>query len=159
MSGCGASETTRSPGRGPPDILLHVVARGKIARSPEAELVARYEKRIGWALRLTELPETGGRVPDAQSPLRTVLLDERGKQLSSEELAAILGRWRDEGVREARFVLGAADGHSAEERDSADLLLAMGAMTWPHLMARAMLLEQLYRATTIIAGHPYHRSG
>ena len=140
-------------------MLLHVIARGKIARSPEAELVARYEKRITWPIRLTELPETGGRVPDGLTPTRTVLLDERGQILSSEAFAAILGRWRDEGVREARFVLGAADGHSEEERTSADLLLAMGAMTWPHLLARAMLMEQLYRATTIVAGHPYHRSG
>jgi len=140
-------------------MLLHVVARGKIGRSPEAELVARYEKRLTWPFKLTELPETGGRAPEPASPLRTVLLDERGKQLSSEELAAILGRWRDDGVREARFVLGAADGHSEAERREADLLLAMGAMTWPHLLARAMLAEQLYRATTILAGHPYHRSG
>ena len=140
-------------------MLLHVVARGKMGRSPEAELVARYEKRLTWPFRLTELPETGGRAPEPMSPLRTVLLDERGKQLSSEEFAAILGRWRDDGVREARFVLGAADGHSKDERSRADLLLAMGAMTWPHLLARAMLAEQLYRATTILAGHPYHRSG
>ena len=140
-------------------MLLHVVARGKIGRSPEAELVARYERRLSWPFRLTDLPETGGRAPEPMSPLRTVLLDERGKQLSSEEFAAILGRWRDDGVREARFVLGAADGHSKDERSRADLLLAMGAMTWPHLLARAMLAEQLYRATTILAGHPYHRSG
>ncbi|WP_120716824.1 23S rRNA (pseudouridine(1915)-N(3))-methyltransferase RlmH [Tsuneonella amylolytica] len=140
-------------------MLLHVVGRGKLGRSPEAELVARYEKRLTWPFRHTELPETGGKVPEALAPCRTVLLDERGKALSSEEFAAILGRWRDEGVREARFVLGAADGHSDEERANADLLLAMGAMTWPHLLARAMLAEQLYRATTIDAGHPYHRSG
>ena len=140
-------------------MLLHIVARGKIGRSPEAELVARYEKRLAWPSRLTELPETGGKVPDPLTPSRTVLLDERGRQLSSEEFAAILGRWRDEGVREARFVLGAADGHSDSGRGDADLLLAMGAMTWPHLLARAMLAEQLYRATTILAGHPYHRSG
>lgn len=140
-------------------MLLHVVARGKIGRSPEAELVARYEKRLTWPFRSTELPETGGKVPDPQAPVRTVLLDERGKQFSSEDFAALLGRWRDEGVREARFVLGAADGHSAEERAEADLLLAFGKATWPHLLARAMLLEQLYRATAILAGHPYHRAG
>lgn len=110
-------------------------------------------------MKLTELPETGGKVPEPASPFRTVLLDERGKTLASEEFAAILARWRDEGVRETRFVLGAADGHSETERQAADLLLAMGAMTWPHLLARAMLMEQLYRATTIVAGHPYHRSG
>jgi 23S rRNA (pseudouridine1915-N3)-methyltransferase len=139
-------------------MLLHVIARGKIARSPEAELVARYEKRLSWPLKLTELPEVGGRIPDPQAPCRTVLLDERGRNLSSEELAAILGDWRDGGIREARFVLGAADGHSASDRNEADLLLAFGNATWPHLLARAMVLEQLYRATTILAGHPYHRS-
>ncbi len=140
-------------------MLLHVVARGKIGRSPEAELVARYEKRLTWPFKSTELPETGGKIPEPQAPTRTILLDERGKQLSSEDFAALLGRWRDEGVREARFVLGAADGHSAEERAGADLLLAFGKATWPHLLARAMLLEQLYRVTAILAGHPYHRAG
>ena len=138
-------------------MLLHVIARGKIARSPEAELVARYEKRIAWPVKFTELPETGGKVSDPASPHRTVLLDERGRDLTSREFAAILERWRDEGVREARFVLGAADGHSREERQDADVLLAFGKATWPHLLARAMLAEQLYRATTIVAGHPYHR--
>ncbi|MBX7536531.1 23S rRNA (pseudouridine(1915)-N(3))-methyltransferase RlmH [Qipengyuania sp. GH1] len=140
-------------------MLLHIIARGKIARSPEADLVARYEKRLTWPVKFTELPETGGRIPDPQTPLKTVLLDERGKDLSSESLAAILEGWRDGGMRECRFILGAADGHSEAARDEADLLLAFGKATWPHLLARAMLAEQLYRATTIIAGHPYHRSG
>jgi len=139
--------------------MLHIVARGKIARSPEAELVARYQKRIAWPLRLTELPESGGRVPEPLTPCRTILLDERGEDLPSAELAALLQRWRDGGIREARFVLGAADGHGAEARAAADLLLAFGRATWPHLLARAMLMEQLFRATSIIAGHPYHRAG
>jgi 23S rRNA (pseudouridine1915-N3)-methyltransferase len=140
-------------------MLLHVVARGKIARSPEAELVARYEKRIAWPLRLTELPETGGRIPDPQTPLRTVLLDEKGRDLSSEALASQLEQWRDGGIRECRFVIGAADGHSEDERQAADMLLSFGKATWPHLLVRAMLLEQLFRATSILAGHPYHRAG
>ena len=110
-------------------------------------------------MKWTELPETGGRIPDVLTPARTVLLDEKGEDQSSEELAAHLERWRDEGMREARFVIGAADGHRQDERASADLLLAFGRATWPHLLARAMLAEQLYRATTILAGHPYHRSG
>ena len=138
---------------------LHVIARGKIGRSPEAELVARYAKRIAWPLKLTELPETGGAVPPPMTPCRTVLLDERGKQLSSEDFAALLGRWRDEGVREARFVIGAHDGHGDAARAEADLLFAFGQATWPHLLARAMLMEQLFRATGILAGHPYHRAG
>jgi len=140
-------------------VLLHVIARGKIARSPEAELVARYEKRIAWPLRLTELPETGGRIPEPLTPCRTVLLDERGLQLGSEEFAEVLRGWRDDGIREARFMIGAADGHDEAGRSRADLLLAFGKATWPHLLARAMLLEQLFRATSILAGHPYHRAG
>jgi 23S rRNA (pseudouridine1915-N3)-methyltransferase len=141
-------------------VQLHIIARGKIGRSPEAELVERYAKRITWPLKLTELPDTGGTVPPpAQTPAREVLLDEHGKVMSSQELAALLGRWRDDGVREARFLIGAADGHGVAAREKADLLLGFGAMTWPHLLVRAMLAEQLYRATSILAGHPYHRSG
>ena len=140
-------------------MLLHVIARGKIGRTPEAELVARYEKRIAWPLKLTELPESGGRIPLGQTPCRNVILDERGQQLTSEELAYLLENWRDSGIREARFSIGAADGHPPEEREEADLLLAFGGATWPHLLARSMLMEQLFRATSILAGHPYHRAG
>lgn len=141
-------------------ILLHIIARGKIGRSPEGELVGRYAKRLTWPHRLTEWPDTGaGKAAEPLNPHKTVLLDERGQALASEDFAALLGRWRDEGTREVRFMLGAADGHTAADRANADLLLAFGPATWPHLLARAMLLEQLYRATTILAGHPYHRSG
>jgi 23S rRNA (pseudouridine1915-N3)-methyltransferase len=141
-------------------MLLHIIARGKIARSPEAELVDRYLRRLTWPSRHSELPDTGGKLPAATlSPSRTVLLDERGETLTSEEFARLLGQWRDEGVRETRFLIGAADGHDPAARSQADLLLGFGAMTWPHLMARAMLAEQLWRATSILAGHPYHRAG
>jgi 23S rRNA (pseudouridine1915-N3)-methyltransferase len=140
-------------------MLLHIIARGKIGRSPEAELVERYLKRLTWPHRLTELPDRGGTLPPALSPSVTVLLDERGKALGSSDLAARLDQWRDSGVRECRFVIGAADGHEEAERNAADLLLSFGAATWPHLLARAMLAEQLYRATSWLAGHPYHRQG
>ena len=138
---------------------LHIIARGKIARSPENELVERYAKRIAWPLTLTELPDIGGKVAEPPTPCRNVVLDERGRDLTSVDLAAMLSRWRDDGVREARFWIGAADGHDAGLRGSADLLLRFGAATWPHLLVRAMLAEQLWRATSIIAGHPYHREG
>lgn len=139
---------------------LHIIARGKIGRSPEAELVDRYARRISWGLRVTELPERGGTMPPLPSgPVRHVALDERGQVLGSSAFAAILGRWRNDGVREARFLIGAADGHDEPLRASADLLIAFGAMTWPHMLARAMLAEQLWRATSIVAGHPYHREG
>jgi 23S rRNA (pseudouridine1915-N3)-methyltransferase len=75
------------------------------------------------------------------------------------ELAHQLERWRDGGKREARFLIGAADGHGEEQRRGADLLLSLGPATWPHLLARAMLAEQLFRATSILANHPYHREG
>jgi 23S rRNA (pseudouridine1915-N3)-methyltransferase len=141
-------------------MLLHVIARGKIGRSPEADLVDRYARRIAWGFKVTELPDKGGTLPPpAATPSRTVALDERGQQLSSTAFAAILGRWRDDGIREARFLIGAADGHDAAQRESADVLLAFGNATWPHMLARAMLAEQLWRATSILAGHPYHREG
>lgn len=141
-------------------MLLHVIARGKIGRSPEAELVDRYAKRLSWGFKVTELPDRGGTVPTpSASPFRTAVLDERGEQLTSNAFAKVLGRWRDDGVREARFLIGAADGHDAALRENADLLLAFGNTTWPHMLARAMLAEQLWRATSILAGHPYHREG
>jgi 23S rRNA (pseudouridine1915-N3)-methyltransferase len=140
-------------------VLLHIVARGKIGRSPEAELVDRYLKRIAWPTKLTELPDRSGPVPAAGANSVTVVLDERGRALSSMELARTLERWRDDGKREARFLIGAADGHDEAERAGADLLLSFGAATWPHLLARAMLAEQLFRATSILANHPYHREG
>jgi 23S rRNA (pseudouridine1915-N3)-methyltransferase len=140
-------------------VLLHIVARGKIGRSPEAELVARYLKRIAWPTRLTELPDHGGKLPDLPANSVTVALDERGRAISSMELAKRLDAWRDEGKREARFLIGAADGHQEEQRAGADLLLSFGTATWPHLLVRAMLAEQLFRATSILANHPYHREG
>jgi 23S rRNA (pseudouridine1915-N3)-methyltransferase len=139
-------------------LLLHVIARGKIGRSPEAELVERYLKRIAWPTKLTEISERAPALPVASSTV-TVLLDEKGEALSSTELAKKLEQWRDRGTREARFVIGAADGHSDDERNSADLLISFGPATWPHLLVRAMLAEQLFRATSILANHPYHRDG
>ena len=138
---------------------LHVVARGRIGQGPEADLIARYARRLTWPLTITELPDSGGRVPDLPATARTVALDEGGAMLTSVELARRLERWRDDGGRETRFLIGAAHGLTAEERAGADLTLSFGRATWPHLLVRAMLVEQLYRATTILAGHPYHREG
>ena len=140
-------------------MLLHIVARGKIGRSPEADLVDRYLKRPQWPTRLTELPERGGKAPDLPAGSVTVVLDERGNALTSTQLAKALEKWRDGGKREARFLIGAADGHDEEQRRSVDLLLSFGPATWPHLLVRAMLAEQLFRATAILANHPYHREG
>ncbi|WP_394647272.1 23S rRNA (pseudouridine(1915)-N(3))-methyltransferase RlmH [uncultured Sphingomonas sp.] len=140
-------------------MLLHIVARGRIGRSPEAELVDRYLERIAWPTRISELPDRGGREPDRPAQGRRILLDEKGEVLGSAAFAERLGRWRDDGVREARFLIGAADGFAESERAEADMLLSFGRATWPHLLARAMLAEQLFRATSILANHPYHREG
>ncbi len=140
-------------------MLLHIVARGRIGRSPEAELVDRYLKRVGWPTRVTELPDTGGKAPPVEPQSRIVMLDETGETPGSVAFAQRLGKWRDDGVREVRFLIGAADGFSGDDRQGADYLLSFGRLTWPHMMARAMLAEQLWRATSILANHPYHREG
>ena len=140
-------------------MLLHIVARGKIGRSPEADLVDRYLKRIAWPTRVTELPDRGGKMPATPANAVVSVLDERGTALSSTDFARKLEAWREDGKREARFLIGAADGLDEQERSSADLLLSFGHATWPHLLVRAMLAEQLFRATSILANHPYHREG
>ncbi len=134
---------------------LHILARGRIGRGPEAELLARYAVRLP-NLTVTELGERELFPPSPERGV-TVVLDERGPALASVQLAQRLRAWRDDGVREARFLIGAADGHDPQTRAAADLLLSFGPATWPHLLVRAMLAEQLYRAETILGGHPYHR--
>jgi 23S rRNA (pseudouridine1915-N3)-methyltransferase len=140
-------------------LLLHIIARGRIGRGPEAELVERYLKRLTWPSKITELPESGRKMPPAAAGSVTILLDETGEQLSSVAFARKLERWRDDGRREARFLIGGADGFDDQMREGADLLFGFGKATWPHLLARAMLAEQLFRATSLLANHPYHREG
>jgi 23S rRNA (pseudouridine1915-N3)-methyltransferase len=137
---------------------LHIIALGKIAGSPEAELVQRYAARMAtgrFTLALTEISEARPILPVAPPQSKTVVLDERGTALSSDRLAAMLDGWQ---AREVRFLIGAADGHSVETRTHADFVMSFGPATWPHLLVRAMLAEQLYRASTILSNHPYHRA-
>ena len=130
-----------------------------MGKCPEADLIARYEKRLTWPFHISELPDVGGKSPVIAPATVIVALDETGELLGSAALAKRLETWRDAGMRECRFLIGAADGLSAEDRSSATLILSFGKATWPHMLVRAMLVEQLYRATSIIAGHPYHREG
>jgi len=145
-----------APRRGGHVLKLTILAWGRAGRGPEAEITGRYLTRIGQRARLVELAD-GAPLPPAAPASRTVALDERGEQLTSPELARRLEAWRDGGIREARFLIGPHDGLSAGIRASADLVLAFGPATWPHLLVRAMLAEQLYRAACILEGHPYHR--
>jgi 23S rRNA (pseudouridine1915-N3)-methyltransferase len=156
-----------------------IAAVGRLKDGPERELAANYRKRAeavgrGLGLREVEIVEIReSRAQDAERrrieesiaianiiPERSivVILDERGTSLDSASLAAKLGEWRAEDRPAACFVIGGADGLAATLRERASLKLAFGAATWPHQLVRVMLLEQLYRAGTILAGHPYHRA-
>ena len=143
---------------------------GRAGPGPERGLYEHYAGRIRWPLTLRELEEKK-KLPPAELvrregelllgaiPDRAVLvaLDRRGKVVDSEAFARHLGRWRDDGVADLAFLIGGADGHGQAVLDRADLKLSLGAMTWPHMMVRAMLAEQLFRAQAILSGHPYHR--
>ena len=154
---------------------LIVAAVGRIKPGPEANLVDDYVKRfdgagrsIGLGPLSVEEVDARGKGQSEESALlaariasddRVVILDERGKSLPSEQFSKLVCDWRDDGVRCARFLIGGADGHTAELRKRADLMISFGSATWPHMMVRAMLTEQLYRAAAIATGHPYHRGG
>ena len=156
---------------------LSIAAVGRMKAGPERELVGRYLERAvggGKPLALTgfdviELTESRAssapsRKADEAKALRAVLpegivvaLDERGKAIASEPLAHKIGRWRDDGRPAVSFVIGGADGLDPQFVVQADLVLSFSPLTWPHQMVRIMLAEQLYRTTTILSGHPYHR--
>ena len=158
---------------------LVVISIGRLKQGPERELAERYRERfddigrkLGFrGLEIHEIPESRARdaatrmaeeatAISAAIPAKSVLvvLDERGDHIDSAAFARHLGRWRDESVASTIFVIGGADGLSPDLRRKAKLSVAFGAATWPHQMVRVMLLEQVYRAATILAGHPYHRA-
>jgi len=156
---------------------LHLCAVGRLKAGPEAELLARYAqglKGLGQQIGLGELALVeiddrkgpkgpAGRDWQARQLLerlpanaRKIVLDASGRALSSDQLAGLLGGWRDGGVGDAALLIGGADGHGQAALAAADIVLCLGPMTWPHLLARVMVAEQLYRAAAILARHPYH---
>lgn len=150
---------------------ITIAAVGKMKASPEQELLRHYLKRIPWSLTLHEveakasLPVPQRRETEAHLLLdkcrdahKIIALDERGKNLSSETLAGQIGDWQGQGCSHLAFIIGGQDGLDAAVRQKADLVLCFGALTWPHMLVRAMLSEQIYRVHTILSGHPYHRS-
>ena len=150
---------------------LWLGAVGRIKPGPEKSLFEQYTKRLNPPLTLCEVEEKRPlSVPERQAQearlllsaipdkSRIVALDERGVSLSSVEFASRLGLWRDEGTANLAFLIGGADGFDSIIRQRADLVLCLGAMTWPHMMVRAMIAEQLWRAQSILSGHPYHKS-
>lgn len=140
---------------------LRIVAVGRCRDGAINELTARYLDRLSPRGELLEVQPRGSEAEALLQALRepgpVIALDEGGENLASAELAGRLGRWRDEGQRLASFVIGGADGLAPQLLERAELRLAFGRATWPHLLVRPMLAEQLYRASTILAGHPYHR--
>jgi 23S rRNA (pseudouridine1915-N3)-methyltransferase len=165
----------------PENALMRVVviAIGRLKQGPERELAERYRERfddmgrkLGFrGLEIHEIPESRARnaatriaeeaaAISALIPEKSVMvaLDERGQSIDSTAFARHLGRWRDESVANTFFLIGGADGLSPDLRRKAKLSVAFGTATWPHQMVRVMLLEQIYRAATILAGHPYHRA-
>jgi 23S rRNA (pseudouridine1915-N3)-methyltransferase len=149
---------------------ITIAAVGRWKRDPTRDLFETYRKRGRWEIAVKEVvAKRGGDAAAVQAeeaallrealPERavTVALDGRGRTLSSAGLADWLGGRRDEGGRDIAFVIGGADGLTSEILSRADLTLSLGAMTWPHMLVRAMLAEQLYRAQCILDGHPYHR--
>ena len=149
---------------------LSIVAIGKGRGSPETTLTQSWLSRLKPAGQIIEieskLPAGPKRTEDESLRLLRAIpdgaalgvLDPRGKDYSSEELAALIGGWRDDGFESAFFAIGGADGHADILRQKANHTIALGRATWPHMLFRAMLAEQLYRANTILAGHPYHRA-
>jgi 23S rRNA (pseudouridine1915-N3)-methyltransferase len=158
---------------------LLVIAVGRLKQGPERELAERYRERfddigrkLGFrGLEIHELPESRARdastriseeaaaISAAIAPKSVlVALDERGDNLDSATFARNLARWRDDQAANTIFAIGGADGLSPELRRKAQVRMAFGSATWPHQMVRVLLLEQVYRAATILAGHPYHRA-
>ena len=148
-----------------------MIAVGRARDAPVAALFDEYARRsTGFPIRLVEVQAKDGLPPDRRKEAEAdlllaavptgaaaVALDERGQDLASEAFARRLGDWRDQGRRAAAFLIGGPDGLAPRVLDRADLRLAFGRQTWPHRLVRVMLAEQLYRAGTILAGHPYHR--
>jgi 23S rRNA (pseudouridine1915-N3)-methyltransferase len=158
---------------------LVVAAIGRLKDGPEREMAERYRKRaaqtgrrIGFRdtevveIRESRAQEVGKRMIEESIALTSlipdraivIILDERGESLDSATLASRLGRWRDDGRPAVIFIIGGDDGLAPALRDKAALKLAFGSATWPHQLVRVMLLEQIYRAVSILSGHPYHRA-
>jgi 23S rRNA (pseudouridine1915-N3)-methyltransferase len=155
-----------------------IAAIGRLKQGPERELAERYRKRAADAgrkaglvafdvveIRESRAGDTGRRMLEESIAIAnvvperavTVLLDERGESMSSGSFAGRLQGWRSENKPAVVFIVGGADGLSPSLREKASLAIAFGPATWPHQLVRIMLLEQLYRAVTMMAGHPYHR--
>ncbi len=142
---------------------IDLITVGKLKNDPLADMFDVYKKRLVWPLTLTEIeaktnPDQIKRILEKLDPQAAlIILDERGKTLSSREFAGQIEGFQNQSIPKLQFVIGGADGLSDDIRTRARLLLSFGKQTWPHMLARVMLMEQIYRAQQILSGHPYHR--
>lgn len=150
-------------------ITIAAVGKLKIS-SPYADLAVLYKKRLPWTVEIKEVEEKKPLPPEqlkekeAQLLLdaipagaKIILLDEKGKSLTSKAFASLLANWQEKGEHTVAFLVGGAAGHGTIAKERADFMLSLGEMTWPHMLARVMLMEQLYRSYTMLGGHPYHK--
>ena len=148
----------------------YVLSIGNMKKFHENEIVKNYQKRLKNKLFIKEYvsnyPSGDVKKKDESKKLlsmvplksKIILLDQKGENYSSEELANILSKWRNEGFNKVSFIIGGADGVTEEVFNNTDKIISFGRMTWPHIMSRLMLIEQIYRSETIEIGHPYHRN-
>lgn len=145
---------------------IRIIAVGRMKKSPLLDQCAEYIKRITWPVSVREIDAPRASTPAQEAPLIlkampdkafVVALDERGETLTSPQFAENIGKW-GQMAPEIVFLIGGADGFDNAVRSKARFLLSFGKQTWPHMLVRVMLLEQVYRAQQIIAGHPYHRA-
>ena len=143
---------------------IHILAIGKCKHgSPEEMLIKEYQKRMSWDLVIKEKDhdvqekEAEFLLKNIPVGAKVVVLDERGENMKSLDFAKKIGDWQMSGISDICFLIGGADGHLDKVRERADLLLAFGKLTMPHMLIRAVLTEQIYRAQTILNNHPYHR--
>ena len=143
---------------------VYILAIGKCKKnSPEYAIIEEYKKRSAWEIVVKE-KENSNQEDEAKflaqsipNGAKVIVLDERGENLKSQELAKKVENWQINGCSEICFLIGGADGHLPQTRQRADLILSFGKLTLPHILMRAVLTEQIYRIQTIINGHPYHR--
>ena len=149
---------------------LTLIAVGRAKARPERDLFDHFTRRITMPFMLREVEEkknlSGPELKRREASLLNaavpegavrIALDEKGKDLTSREFANKIGQWRDESTRDAAFIIGGADGLDADLLKQCDLIMCLGKQTWPHMLVRSLVVEQLYRAQCILAGHPYHK--
>jgi len=149
---------------------LTLIAVGRAKARPERDLFDHFTRRMTMPFELREVEEkkqfSGLELKRREANLLNaavpegavrIALDEKGEDLTSREFAKKIGQWRDESTRDAAFIIGGADGLDADLLKKCDLIMCLGKQTWPHMLVRSLVAEQLYRAQCILAGHPYHR--